>query len=160
MNLEKQSESQIEKEISAQQEATVVADKKLEEEKEDQDQLVLIQFTDIDDANYCQHFSHKFKSLEIQSNSPVIQIGSRFYSGEYTNNIGTYLFFESDLDQKKSTDKTASTLQSNTKNSDVLPATSIGESSDLKYKYSGKSFKRLVLSRLFIEENSDNKAAL
>lgn len=130
-------------------------------EKED-DQLVLIQFTDIDDANYCQHFSQKFKSLEIQSEKPIIQIGNRFYSGEYTNNIGTYLFFEPDQEQEKLTTRPPQ-QPSIAKQSDkptqpeTTESTSAGDPADLSYKYSGKSFKRLVLSRLFIEENTENK---
>lgn len=98
--------------------------------------LVILQFTDIDDANYSQHFSNKFKTIDIEAASPIIQIGNRFYKGEYTNNIGTYMFFE----QLK-----------NTANKEDNP-------NDLvKSEYSGKSFKKLVLNRLFIEEKEPLK---
>jgi hypothetical protein len=98
-----------------------------QEETGTEEHLVILQFTDIDDANYAQQFSNKFKTIDIESKSPVIQIGSRFYKGEYTNSIGTYLFFEQQASAGQSPD-------------------------EVKSEYSGKSFKKLVLSRLFIEE--------
>ena len=128
--------------------STPTSSKEVElESEEEEDKLVLIQFTDIDDANYCQHFSSKFKTIDIQSDSPVIQIGNRFYSGQYTNNIGTYLFFEQQQQQQELTTTTTTQSDSNTDSAEPT--------SDLNYNYSGKSFKRLVLSRLFLEEKKD-----
>jgi len=128
--------------------STPTSSKEVElESEEEEDKLVLIQFTDIDDANYCQHFSNKFKTIDIQSDSPVIQIGNRFYSGQYTNNIGTDLFFEQQQQQQELTTTTTTQSDSN--------ADSAEPTSDLNYNYSGKSFKRLVLSRLFLEEKKD-----
>lgn len=122
------------------------------DEEEEEEQLVLIQFTDIDDANYCQHFSVNFKSIDIQSENPIIQIGDRFYSGEYTNNIGTYLFFEqTNQSTEFQLNKSTNTLQQ-----ENIPGEA-HQQSDLKFNYSGKSFKRLVLSRLFIEEKKSNQ---
>ena len=106
----------------------------MSEKKESPEDLVILQFTDIDDANYSQQFSEKFKTIDIESKNPIIQIGSRFYKGEYTNNIGTFLFFEQQ--SKKATEE-------NNTNTDSI---------ELKSEYSGKSFKKLVLNRLFIEE--------
>lgn len=94
-------------------------------EKEiEEEHLVLIQFTDLDDAKYCEKFSNQFKSIEITKSNPIIQIGNRLYQGEYQNNIGTYLYF----DEKKS------------------------QQSKTEYEYYGKSFKKLILTRLFVEE--------
>ena len=98
--------------------------------------LVLIQFSDLDDAKYCQKFSNEFKTLEIASKNPIIQIGNRLYSGDYINNIGTYLFFEQH--DKSVPDSTNSTT----------------EKSSHSYNYSGKTFKKLVLNRLFVEEKT------
>lgn len=102
---------------------------------ESDETLVILQFTDIDDANYSQQFSNKFKTIDIESANPIIQIGNRFYKGEYTNNIGTYLFFEQQQQREQE-----------------HPAE---DSETSKSVYSGKSFKKLVLNRLFIEERKD-----
>ena len=117
--------------------------KNVEEEtkRDDDETLVLVQFTDLDDAKYSEKFSSQLKSIDISSQKPIIQIGNRLYSGEYTNNLGTYLFFE---EKEKSTtvvgggDDPNSTTTSN------------------EFAYSGKSFKKLVLTRLFVEENQTN----
>lgn len=101
---------------------------------ESDETLVILQFTDIDDANYSQQFSNKFKTIDIESANPIIQIGNRFYKGEYTNNIGTYLFFEQQQRE---------------------PEHLTEDSEASKSEYSGKSFKKLVLNRLFIEERKD-----
>ena len=150
---------------------------------DDQEALVLLQFTDLDDAQYCQHFSNKFKTINIDQSSPIIQIGTRFYTGEYTNNIGTYLFFEetnqhkdnaansdtkaatSSTDHHSNTNNTTTTNNNNNKSS--IASNSISEESDSdkaasnnSSAYYGKSFKKLILTRLFIEEKkktaSDN----
>ena len=118
------------------------------DKEEDEEQLVLIQFTDIDDANYCQHYSNKFKSIDSQSTNPIIQIGNRFYSGEYINNIGTYLFFE----QSSETNPTFRVPQQTDTTEPNSFSIDKSSESDLNFNYSGKSFKKLVLSRLFIEE--------
>ena len=160
--------------------------------------LVLIQFTDIDDASYCEQFIENFKTIEIESKNPIIQIGDRIYTGEYTNNIGTYLFFEQ-LQQQESTtaqgeqsilpssdslfsselrpnSSESAPLETNQKNSATRisqtqpdladpvarsaktgkeqtssesTAASLQSSS---YKFAGKTYKKLVLSRLFVEE--------
>ena len=133
------------------------------QEKKHDESLVLIQFTDLDDAQYCQHFSNKFKTINIEKSSPIIQIGSRFYKGEYTNNIGTYLFFEetqtsqssSTADSNKPSSgksaNSASNLHSNENNNNNLNnSTSINDNSNSTYF--GKSYKKLILTRLFIEE--------
>lgn len=117
-------------------------DQKEEEEKET---LVLVQFTDLDDANYCQQFSSQLKTIEITSEKPIIQIGNRLYSGEYTNNLGTYLFFEEKEINSKPEESASSSSSSAT-----------SENASSEFAYSGKSFKKLVLTRLFVEENSDN----
>ncbi len=110
---------------------------------ESDETLVILQFTDIDDANYSQHFADKFKTIDIDSANPVIQIGNRFYKGEYINNVGTYLFFEQQQQQE---------FKENTEPGSDKEAVG-GEST--KSVYSGKSFKKLVLNRLFIEERKD-----
>jgi len=112
---------------------------------DEEESLVLLQFTDLDDANYSQQFSSQLKSIDISSANPIIQIGNRLYSGEYTNNLGTYLFFEEKDKSATVAAKTASTNNS-------------------QFDYSGKSFKKLVLTRLFVEEqrssaNSPKSAA-
>jgi len=146
------------------------------EEEKDEETLVLIQFTDLDDAQYCQHFcSSKFKTINIDKSNPIIQIGDRVYTGEYTNNIGTYLFFEENLqstNSNKSTldkeDDAAAASSSSTNlndnhsneerkiNNNNLNSKSDKEeekSSNLSSSsYFGKSFKKLILTRLFIEE--------
>ena len=105
------------------------------QEIEENESLVVLQFTDPDDANYCHKFSNKFKSLDIGGPNPVIQIGNRLYTGEYINNIGTYLLFEEE----------SSTLQ--VSNGEEIPK-------DPNFNYTGKTFKKLVLSRLFVEEKT------
>lgn len=108
--------------------------------EDSEEHLVILQFTDIDDANYSQQFSDKFKTIDIESKNPIIQIGSRFYRGEYSNNIGTYLFFNQ---EKKSCEKSAT--DSGDQNSESATP-------EVKSEYAGKSFKKLILNRLFIEE--------
>lgn len=108
-------------------------------ESENDETLVLLQFTDLDDANYSQQFSNKFKTINIENKTPIIQIGNRLYSGEYINNIGTYLFFE---EKNPSTSESENSANSNSSGSAT------------EFNYSGKSFKKLVLTRLFVEENS------
>lgn len=115
---------------------------------ESDETLVILQFTDIDDANYSQQFSNKFKTIDIESANPIIQIGNRFYKGEYTNNIGTYLFFE----QKQQQQQRDQDLTEDGQNTESQ-STGCGDAS--KSEYSGKSFKKLVLNRLFIEERND-----
>lgn len=116
---------------------------KINTKRDEEESLVLLQFTDLDDANYSQQFSSQLKSIDISSANPIIQIGNRLYSGEYTNNLGTYLFFEEKDKSATAATKTSSTNQ---------------------FDYSGKSFKKLVLTRLFVEEqrssaNSPKSAA-
>lgn len=124
-------------------------------EKNQEESLVLIQFTDLDDANYCQQFSNKFKNIDIESKNPIIQIGNRLYTGEYINNIGTYLFFEEQNSTTKSTasstadkDKTVEDKERNDANS----TEQLDSSEQNNYHCFGKSFKKLVLTRLFVEE--------
>jgi hypothetical protein len=90
--------------------------------------LVLIEFTDSNEAKYSQENSDKFKVLEIENKNPIIQIGNRLYSGEYQNNIGTYLFF-------------------NQNNSKISEEEEIEETTS----YSGKTYKKLVLNRLYLK---------
>ena len=104
-------------------------------EQEEEEALVLVQFTDQDDALYCQQFSsQKFKTIDITAKNPIIQIGNRLYTGEYTNNIGTYLLFEEKGEQQQEQ-----------------------SSSSENFDYSGKTFKKLVLTRLFVEEKASNQ---
>lgn len=110
-----------------------------DEDNEPEESLVILQFTDIDDANYSQQFSNKFKTIDIEGKNPIIQIGNRFFKGEYTNNIGTYLFFEQ---KRPNTEESVETTNS---------------SDSVKSAYSGKSFKKLILNRLFIEEKNLDK---
>jgi hypothetical protein len=118
-----------------------------EQEFEDKETLVVLQFTDPDDANYCHHFSNKFESLDIGSKNPVIKIGNRLYTGDYTNNIGTYLLFE-----QKSKIKENEHL--NNENTSTERIESLNKTE--KFEYSGKTFKKLVLTRLFVGENIQN----
>jgi hypothetical protein len=159
------------------------------EEEKDEETLVLIQFTDLDDAQYCQHFcSSKFKTINIDKSNPIIQIGDRVYTGEYTNNIGTYLFFEENLQSTNSNKSTldkeddavaASSSSTNlndnhsneerkTNNNNLnsksdkeeeekssnlsSSSSSSAAASSSSSSYFGKSFKKLILTRLFIEE--------
>lgn len=122
-------------------------DQPKEQKIDDEEALVLIQFTDLDDAQYCQHFSSKFKTISIEKSSPIIQIGNRFYTGEYTNNIGTYLFFkEEDKQPELITDDDAEGHHSNDN------ATEPKLKNNNNSTYFGKTFKKLILNRLFIEE--------
>lgn len=120
--------------------------------------LVLLEFTDIDDANYCHQFNARFKSIDIESGKPIVQIGNRFYSGEYTNNLGTYLFFEEEEGEQqqqqstKSSEPPAAEGESEAAASTNGTATPAGAAAKSEYKYTGKSFKKLVLTRLFVEE--------
>ena len=107
--------------------------------------LVILQFTDLDDANYCAQFSNKFKTIDIAAKSPIIQIGNRFYSGRYVNNVGTYLLFEQTI--KKKADDASATASAITTDSD-----STAEFNNCGTEYSGKTFKKLILNRLFLEE--------
>jgi hypothetical protein len=80
-----------------------------QEQEQEQEALVLIEFNDLDEATYCQQNSHKLKSIELDSHQPILQIGNRFYKGEYSNNIGTYLFFE----QSQATSSQANSIENN-----------------------------------------------
>ena len=108
------------------------------------DTLVILQFTDLDDANYCAQFSNKFKTIDIAANSPIIQIGNRFYSGRYANNVGTYLLFEQTIKKKADAASSAAAITSDSE--------SAAEYNSCTTEYSGKTFKKLVLNRLFLEE--------
>jgi len=124
------------------------------EEEEEEETFVLLEFTDLDDANYCQEFNSKFKTLQISSKNPIIQIGNRFYSGQYTNSIGTYLFF----DEKKLSPSFPSSQSSEQHNKESTPSetanqTSSAANSNQNFAYFGKSFKKLLLTRLFLEKN-------
>jgi hypothetical protein len=130
--------------------------------KEEEETLVLIQFTDLDDAQYCQHFSNEFKTINIEKTNPIIQIGNRFYTGEYTNNIGTYLFFEETQSNKSSVETSNSSSISNESNHSNQEKHNLNKSdkeeksfsslSSTASSYFGKTFKKLILTRLFIEE--------
>jgi hypothetical protein len=125
-----------------------------EEEEVEEESFVLLEFTDLDDANYCQEFNSNFKTLQISSKSPIIQIGNRFYSGQYTNSIGTYLFF----DEKKLSPAFPSSQSSEQHNKESTPSesanqTSSAANSNQNFAYFGKSFKKLLLTRLFLEKN-------
>ena len=115
--------------------------------EEEEETLVLLQFTDLDDANYSQQFSKKFKTINIENKTPIIQIGNRFYSGEYINNIGTYLFFE---EERKS-----QPVNNNTNNTSSETSANFNNSTGVEFNYSGKSFKKLLLTRLFVEEKEN-----
>lgn len=117
---------------------------------EEEETLVVLQFTDPDDANYCQQFSNKFKSLDISAKSPIIQIGNRLYTGEYTNSIGTYLFFEETW--TGNLPPPPPTTSTNTTTSEISESSETSTNSC--YNYSGKTYKKLVLSRLFVEPKS------
>ena len=116
--------------------------------------LVVLQFTDLDDAQYCQHFSNKFKTINIEQSNPIIQIGSRFYTGEYTNNIGTYLFFEESSSTKTAATSTAhhsnENISINKNNNNINKIKSSKEtnldSSDKadNSAFYGKSFKKIL----------------
>lgn len=125
------------KELNRREDDKATTQKPQEDEEGDEEALVLLQFTDQDDANYCEQFSQKFKSISIEKKNPIIQIGNRVYSGEYVNNIGTYLFFEEDKESNKSQEANNAAADSAKQN----------------FNFFGKSYKRLVLTRLFVEEN-------
>lgn len=142
---------------------------KSHEEEGKQEKLVLIQFTDLDDANYCQQYSHKFQSIDIGAKNPIIQIGNRLYSAEYQNNIGTYLLFEEETaapagavnsDQQAQQHQEAKNSSASQRgvgggpssNEDAAHSNSSSSGSS-SYSYKGKTYKRLVLNRLFVEEN-------
>jgi hypothetical protein len=122
-----------------------------QKEKEEQETIVLVQFTDSDDANYCQQFSEQFKSIEIDSKNPIVQIGNRFYKGEYINNIGTYLFFE-----EKPTSCSSSKASNDLDNTNIQEGVASGSTSNT-FNYFSKSYKKLVLSRLFVEEKKERE---
>lgn len=141
--------------------------------EEEAETLVLIQFTDLDDAQYCQHFSNEFKTINIDQSNPIIQIGNRFYTGEYTNNIGTYLFFEESQSNKSSveTSNTSTSISNESNHSnqekhnlnksdkEEKSFSSLSSSSSLSAassSYFGKTFKKLILTRLFIEERPND----
>ena len=99
--------------------------------------LVLLEFTDSNEAKYSQENSNKFKVLEIENRNPIIQIGNRLYSGEYQNNIGTYLFFQQNLVTNKNSEEEIGITTSSS-------------------SYSGKTYKKLVLNRLYIKPKEKN----
>lgn len=88
--------------------------------------LVLLEFSDKSEATYCGEYSNNFEILEIESSKPIVKIGQRLYSGEYQNNIGTYLFFSDS-------------------------ATTSSDSNEFNYK--GKTYKKLILNRLYLKSN-------
>ena len=122
---------------------------------EEEEKLVLIQFTDLDEANYCQQFSQKLDYINLDSKNPIIQIGNRLYNGEYVNNIGTYLFFRESTSSSSSSSTTAHVANGN---QNELIDNNSKESSSSKaasYNYEGKTFKKLILTRLFVEEKEN-----
>ena len=123
------------------------------EAKEEDETFVLLEFTDLDDANYCQEFNSKFKTLQISSKNPIIQIGNRFYSGEYTNSIGTYLFFdENKLPTASPSAQVSEQHHKEATSSETTNQTNSTANSNNNYSYLGKSFKKLLLTRLFVEQ--------
>lgn len=133
---------------------------KTDENDDDSNQneyLLLIEFTDSNEAKYAQENSAKFDALDIVTKNPIIQIGNRLYSGEYQNNIGTYMFFE----QKEGT-PSAATDNEATLNTSTASSNAQTESKS-SYSYYGKSYKKLILTRLYmkprdetIEDESDD----
>ena len=89
-----------------------------------QEFLVLLEFSDANEASYCKQFNNEFESIDIESSNPIVKIGNRLYSGQYQNNIGTYLLFS---EQASSS-----------------PAPN-------KYDIAGKTYKKLILTRLYIK---------
>jgi hypothetical protein len=112
----------------------------------DDEFLVLIEFTDSNEAKYSQENSNKFKVLEIENKNPVIQIGNRLYSGEYQNNIGTYLFFNQNSTSEEQDALNCS--QTSTASSQQQLATTSS--------YSGKTYKKLILNRIYIKPKEQN----
>ena len=141
-----------------------------EKEESEEETFVLIQFTDQDDAKYCQQFSEQFKSIEIDNKNPIIQIGNRLYQGEYMNNIGTYLFFEekssansNNTESSANTNSSLSTSNSNqnnnnnNNNNNFISNSNTSTPSINNYNYFSKSYKKLILNRLFVEETNGNQ---
>jgi hypothetical protein len=133
------------------------------EVEEEEETFVLIQFTDQDDAKYCQQFSDQFKSIQLDNKNPIIQIGNRLYQGEYENNIGTYLFFEekssnnsNNIAASTNINSSLSTSNSNQNNNNNLTSNTSTPSAN-NYNYFSKSYKKLILNRLFVEEKNDQE---
>jgi hypothetical protein len=93
--------------------------------------LVLLEFTDSNEAKYSQEYNNNFQIVEVESKNPVLQIGNRLYSGEYMNNIGTYMFFE-----EQETNTKQDTFNSQ------------------RISYKGKTFKKLLLNRIYLDKKS------
>jgi len=102
----------------------------------EQEFLVLLEFSDANEANYCKQFDNEFETLEIETSNPILKIGNRLYSGQYQNNIGTYLFFNNQQNNSEETSNNPTTTESS-------------------FQYYGKSYKKLLLTRLYIKPKEE-----
>ena len=107
-------------------------------ETTEQEFLVLLEFSDANEANYCKQFDNEFETLEIETSNPILKIGNRLYSGQYQNNVGTYMFF---THQQKNSDDTA-------------PESS-AENPKGSFQFYGKSYKKLLLNRLYVKPKEE-----
>jgi hypothetical protein len=85
-------------------------------------------------------------SVDINSNNPILRIGSRLYSGQFANNIGTYLLFEEKPENLQDIAQDKKEIN--------IAEDAIIQNSVQNFNFSGKTFKKLILNRLFVQQKS------
>lgn len=116
----------------------------MEDEYEEtvEESLLLIEFTgNTGDDAINQENNVSMKILGVESEEPIIQIGKQLYRGEYQDSLGTELFFR-EVEGEHSTDTLFDTKMKK------------------KLEYCGKTNKKILIHRAFVENRESNAASV
>jgi hypothetical protein len=115
----------------------------MEDEYEEvvEESLLLIEFTgNTGDDAINQENNVSMKILGVESEEPIIQMGKQLYRGEYQDSLGTELFFR-EVEGEHSTDTLFDTKMKT------------------KLEYCGKTSKKILIHRAFVENRESNSTA-
>lgn len=115
----------------------------MEDEYEEvvEESLLLIEFTgNTGDDAINQENNVSMKILGVESEEPIIQMGKQLYRGEYQDSLGTELFFR-EVEGEHSTDTLFDTKMKT------------------KLEYCGKTSKKILIHRAFVENRESNSIA-
>lgn len=107
-----------------------------------EESLLLIEFAgNTGDDALNQDNNVSIKILGVESEQPIIQMGKQLYRGEYQDTLGTELFF-----REVPGDHTSDSL--------------FDSKLDSKLEYCGKTNKKIVVHRAFVEAREENAESL
>ncbi|KAJ3596112.1 hypothetical protein NHX12_002521 [Muraenolepis orangiensis] len=107
----------------------------MEDEWEEEEQLVVVELSGVINNDYLSNCRGTCKILDIDSDTPMMQVGQYLFVGEYEDALGTCVLFEeksADGDTKETT-------------------------TDLKYNC--HTVKRLKMQRIFLTEKKDEESS-